>query len=307
LARLSESLGPLNTWNLSLVLSLLGAGRIVGSPDDYPAVQRVPLASFVGLKDGDSPLYVLAGFEKSKGSFAVGLSDDQNVRWEKMSKVEKLGIHQKLISAKTGAHLLSFKIPKQPSITYATHCLPNRATLVVITEALDGRLAFHQYILPIRVLFGYLNWQVLSYLQNDPLEIVRLMFLAQIQFARKRPVFGEDGGPIENSEDLLDGKWLDPVMSLIGAYQTIRDGTLKEHPNRLDLMLKNLRTFFAGLPDIEAIAKMLGQPWSMPQGAPLLLESVLAFDEIQEQRILPLSYNEVDYGSSWTSWRGMIK
>ncbi|MGH9969569.1 MAG: caspase family protein [Pyrinomonadaceae bacterium] len=307
LRRLSQTLGPLSTWDLSLVLSLLGASRIVSSANDFPLLSQLPLTSFTGSKPADSPVYVLAGFEKSKGEFEVGVSDDEHVAWQEMSRVASLGIHEKLIPATPGAHLVSIKIPKQPPITYATHCLPNRATLVVFTEDIDGRLTLHQYILPIRVLFGFLESRVLEYLQNDPLEVVRLMFLAQIQFARKRPVFGEGGGPIQYAETLLDGKWLDPIMSLIGAYQLIRQGVLKEHPNLLDLMLQNLRTFFGGLPDTEAIAKVIGQPWTMPNAAPLLLESVLAFDENQEQRMLPLAYDQVDYGSAWTSWRDMVK
>lgn len=120
------------------------------------------------------------------------------------------------------------------------------------------------------------------------------MFLAQIQFIHKRPVFGKGGGPIRHPEILLDGKWLDPIMCLIGAYEMIRQGALEEDPNQLDLMLKNLRIYFDGLPDTEAIAKIAGKNWNLPHGAPLLLESILAFDETQEQRILPLAYDEVD-------------
>lgn len=304
---LSKSLGPLSTWDLSLVLSLLGASRIISSPNDFPLLSKLPLATFTSLKEGASPVYVLAGFEKSQGSFEVGMSDDKNATWHMMWQVADLGIYEKFIPATPGAHLVSIKIPNQPSITYATHCLPNRATLVVFTEDIDGRFTLHQYILPVRVLFGFLDSRVLDYLQNDPLDVVRLMFLAQIQFARKRPVFGKDGGPIQDFTDLLYGKWLDPIMSLIGAYEMIRQGALKEDPARLDEMLYNLRNYFGGLPDTEAIAKVIGRPWNMPQGAPLLLESVLAFDETQEQRILPLAYDQVDYGSAWTSWRDMVK
>lgn len=133
------------------------------------------------------------------------------------------------------------------------------------------------------------------------------MFLAQQQFGRKRPIFGEDG-PIENVDMLLHGKWLDPIMSLIGAYELIRQGVFKEHPHDLDQMLTNLRRYFGGLPDTEAIAKIMHHPsFQRPHGAPLLLESVLAFDVAEEERILPLPSSEVDYGSPWTSWRGMVK
>jgi len=306
LLRLEESLGDLAGWDLSLVLSLLGASRIVCAASDFPLLSTLPLADFSTAKAGDSAVFVLAGFEKSAGSFRVGLSNSQRVPWEELSKVEEMGIHQQLIPASPGPHLFSIRIPDQPPITYATHCLPNRATLVVFTEDIKGRLKLHQFILPIRVLFGQLDWQVLEFLNSNPLEIVRLMFLAQQQFGHKRPILGEDGPP-GDLYMLLNGKWLDPIMSLIGAFEMIRQGILKKYPERLDPMITNLRQYFAGLVDTEAIAKLVGHPsFSMPLGAPLLLESVLAFDVAEEERILPLPSHEVDYGSPWTSWRGMV-
>jgi hypothetical protein len=96
-------------------------------------------------------------------------------------------------------------------------------------------------------------------------------------------------------------------MSLIGAFELIRRGILKESPRRLDQMITNLRRYFPGLIDTEAIAKIVGHPsFRMPRGAPLLLESVLAFDVAEEERILPLPSHEVDYSSPWTSWRAMV-
>ena len=307
LAHTFQSFSPSTTLGLNLLLSLIGASRIVSSANEYPKLNQLPLAGFDKMRKNDSPVYLLAGFEKSKGVFGVGLSDGEMVDWQEMSKVKTFtGIYEKLIPATPGSHLLSVKIPKQAPVTYATHCLPNRATLVVLTEDTGGRLTLHQYILPIRVLFGYLESEVLNYLRSDPLEVVWLMFMAQTQFNKKRPVFGEKGRSDRNAKMLLGGKWLDPIMSLIGAYELIRQGKLKDNPNRLNLMLSNLRKYFAGLPDTEAIAKIAGQQWKMPEGAPLLLDSILAFDELQERRILTLPYDQVDYGSPWTSWRGMV-
>jgi hypothetical protein len=48
-------------------------------------------------------------------------------------------------------------------------------------------------------------------------------------------------------------------------------------------------------------------PWSPPQGPPLLLDGVLAFDEDQEARFLPLPLTKLDYGMPWTVWRGAVK
>lgn len=125
------------------------------------------------------------------------------------------------------------------------------------------------------------------------------------------PTLPPPGGGFRSSRNssgmLLNGKWLDPIMSLIGAFEMIRRGILKEYPERLHPMIENLRRYFTGLVDTEAIAKLVGHPsFRMPLGAPLLLESVLAFDVADEERILPLPSHEVDYSSPWTSWRGMV-
>ena len=116
ITRLTNSLGPLSTWDLSLVLSMLGASRIVSSPTDYPLLSQLSLTTFTSLKQGDSPVYVLAGFDKSKGNFGVGVSDNENVSWQEMSPVPSLGIHEIFISATAGPHLVSIKIPNQPTI-----------------------------------------------------------------------------------------------------------------------------------------------------------------------------------------------
>ncbi len=308
--KFKKSLGTLANLDLGLLLSLLGAARIVAAPEEYPKLSKLPLASFDKMAKDASPVYVLAGFEKSKGTFGIGTSDDATVDWQKMSKVKTLaGIYEKLVPSTPGAHLLSIKIPKYPPLTYAIFCLPNRATFVIFTQDVDGRLTIHQYILPIRKLYEHLDSRIREQLQNKPpLEIVQQMFSAQTQFARNRPLTGEMN-PLSAGDwiDLIHGKWLDPVMSLIGAYEMIRRGLKKNDKELLQRMIGNLRKFFPGIPDTEAIAKIIGEPWDENlRGAPLLLDGVFAHDENQEQRILPLPHNRVDYNSAWTSWRGGV-
>jgi hypothetical protein len=43
---------------------------------------------------------------------------------------------------------------------------------------------------------------------------------------------------------------------------------------------------------MEAIAKLLGTKWTLPTSPPLILDGLLAFDEIQEKPMLPLSLTD---------------
>jgi hypothetical protein len=301
-------LGPLASQDLGLWLTLFGASRILGQPDQFKKLQRLRLQSFDDVKQDESVVYVLAGFEKSAGPFGVGLSSTQEVQWQFLKGVKGLKkIYELRLPATPGPHLLSFKIPKRSPITVAIHCLPNRATLATFAQDSEGRLSFHQSILPLRHLTKYLDPNVRGYLHGNMLGLVRTMTLAQSQFARKRSVQEQ----LKNSDprvwnDLVNHKWLDPVMALIAAYDVIRHGTIDQARALLGLVNSNLRKYFEGIGDIEAISKLLGADWKMPTAPPLFLDGVMAFDEIQEKQMLPLSPDKLDYSSPWTAWQRAV-
>ena len=68
----------------------------------------------------------------------------------------------------------------------------------------------------------------------------------------------------------------------------------------------NLKKHFEGMGDVEAIAKLLGSPWRLPTAPPVFLDGVMAFDEIQEKQMLPLSPDKLDYYSPWTAWQRAV-
>ncbi|HMF57586.1 MAG TPA: hypothetical protein VK619_14685, partial [Pyrinomonadaceae bacterium] len=306
-ADFSESLGPTGNWDMGFWLTIMGASRIIAPVGEYQKLAALPLMTFDDVRKGDSPVYVLAGFEKTKGNVRIGLSDGQKVKWRKLPGVKKLpGIFEWREPAPKGPHLLSLKMPGQHPITYAIFCLPNRATFIVLAEDADGQLIMHQYMLPIHKLLKHLDSKPRDYVKKkNQLSLVRTMFLAQNQFARKRPLVNQKGEQNYDLNELIYGKWLDPVMSFIAAYELIRRGISKQR-NLLKSMVKNLRRYFPEIPDTEAIAKLIDEKWKMPIGSPLLLDGVLAFDEDVEQHVLPLPPNKVDYGSPWTAWRGAV-
>src|SRR5215204_4180544 len=303
-----RALGRLASTNLGLWLSLFGASRILGEPGQFRKWERLPLATFDDVKKDEATVYVLAGFEKSTGPFGVGLSSGPEVEWESLEEVKGLHkIYERRLPAVPGAHLLSLKIPKQPPVTFAIHCLPNRATLATFAEDKEGRLTFHQFLLPIRHLNQYLEPTVRSYLTQNMLGVVRTMALAHSQFARKRSVQEQlKSNDVEVWNALVNHKWLDPVMALIAAYDVIRHGKIEQAKRLLSVVNSNLRKYFEGMADVEAIAKLLDTQWTPPTTAPLLLDGVLALDDVQEKQMLPLPPDKLDYKSPWTAWRGAV-
>lgn len=303
-----HALGPLVNDDLALWLSLFGASRIVGMPGEFSKLVRLKLETFDDVKQGESVVYLLAGFEKSEGPFGVGLGSGQHVDWERPREVEGLfKIYERRFEAESGAHLLSLKLPGQPPATFAVHCLPNRATLAAVAEDKEGRLTFHQFILPLRHLFEHLGPTVQGYAERNMLGVVRTMALAQSQFARKRSVQKLLKETDENAwDDLVNHRWLDPLMALVAAYDIIRHGTIEQGKKLLGLVNSALRKDFEGMGDVEAIAKLIGADWNVPASPPLLLDGVLAFDDVEEKQMLPLSPDRLDYKSTWTAWRGAV-
>lgn len=303
-----HALGPLVNDDLALWLSLFGASRIVGMPGEFSKLVRLKLETFDDVKPGESVVYLLAGFEKSEGPFGVGLGSGAHVAWDTPREVEGLyKIYERRFEAEHGAHLLSLKLPNQPPATFAVHCLPNRATLAAVAEDKEGRLTFHQFLLPLRHLFEHLGPTVQAYSERNLLGVVRTMALAQSQFARKRSVQKLLKETDKDSwDDLADHRWLDPLMALVAAYDIIRHGTIEQGKKLLGLLNSTLRKDFEGMGDVEAIAKLIGAEWSLPASPPLLLDGVLAFDDVEEKQMLPLSPDRLDYKSTWTAWRGAV-
>ena len=305
-AEFSETLGSMANWDLSLWLSVFGASHIVSDPEQFSMLRNLPIDRFKDVKKDGSPVYVLAGFEKSKGPFDVALSDGAKVIWEPLNKVDTLvGIYEKRIKAKPGSHLLSLRVEKQSPMTLAVYCLPNRATFVTFAEDTEGRLKAHQYLLPIHSLFQYLDRRVLDYLKFQPLSIVRTMALAQNRFANNHQVVPQENTQEKHDWDaLMYGKWLDPIMSLIACYEIIRRGKAESQRETLRVVIGNLKKYFPGIPDTEVIARSIGMKANRINEPPLLMDGVLALEDSEQS--LPLSASKLDYASPWTAWRGAV-
>lgn len=292
----SETIGPLADDDLGVWLAILGASRIVDDPGTFSHLRHLPLATFDGMHRGDSPLYVLAGLETAR---RVEVRIREAPAATALPVVGMDGLFECLLKPPAGPGLVTIRIDDLAPLTVVTHALRNRATLVVVCSDGAPALSVRQFLLPIGALAAGLHGDELHWLREHwrghDLDHVRFMARAQAEFAHGRG--GEPTGTdAQYWQGLLYAKWFDPVMAIIACYELVRRG----HSRDLNVALENLREYFPGIPDIEAIAKLSGHEFHVPATPPMVLDGVLAFEE---RAFLPLPESHLDYGSPWTAWR----
>lgn len=306
----SERLGPpMADDDLGLWLAILGASRIVDDPNSFSKLQNLPLASFEDLQPGSSTIYVLAGRDGLKDlRIAVQSPLEEGflepIDWRETQEVKEgfAGFRHARIDHKPGPVFLSLAADQEIPLTVSSYCLPNRASLVIAAsgaDAEDTRLRIQQYLLPFHHLIKDLDPEVQGRLHSNPLRMVKLIALAQRQFARKRDVASRFD--LNEWEALLYGKWLDPIMAILASYELVRRGRLE----LMDTVIGNLRQFFAGLPDTEALARLSRQSFERPASVPLVLDGLLALEDYAE--LLPFPESKLDFTGPWTAWRGAVR
>jgi hypothetical protein len=311
---------PAEERTTALMLSLLGASHIV-TPEEQPErVRSLPLQALSGVRAGESLLYVLAFFEQgvSELRIATGAGGGATPQWRSMRRVAGVdGLWEGALPAPAGPSLLSMQRLRegggrkgaQPTLSVVTHQLPHRATLITLNEGTSEGVGLHQYLLPLHHLHGHLPDPVRYSLLHPVMRhsFVQALWEVQHEFARKRVV--ETSLERDNRgywRDALYGKWVDPTMALFAAYELLRrrrqpDG---DRTSDLHIAVGNLRRFFAGIPDIELLAKLAGFPYREPQHPPLILDGLLAWDAAED--MLPLDPGRLTYEGPWVMWRNAV-
>jgi hypothetical protein len=302
----SEGLGgPLVDEDTSVWLTIAGASRLIDDPDAFEKLRALPLARFDDLVEGDSVVYALAGLDAGDRA-SLALSDDANVSWEAMDPVAGMdGIFQFRQRRQPGPVLISFAVPGTPPVTYASHALPNRAVLIVFDVNASRQIVARQMLLPVYSLQQYLHRIVRERFERERLGLVKYLTIAQELFAARQPIAPEPSRADERWNELLYGKWIDPLLALMAIYDAARRGRTLKNASSLGEALSNLNLFFGDLPDVSAASGILGVPSRPPSGTPLLLESLQRAPELK--RTLPLSADFLDYGSMWVSWWGAVE
>ncbi|HZI06791.1 MAG TPA: caspase family protein [Archangium sp.] len=296
----------------ALMLSLLGAGQIV-SPQELPErIQALPLQDFAEMAPEASLVYVLAFFEQGVQGIHVALGGGGTPDWRPMRAVAGVeGLWEGVLPAPAGPSLLSVQLTAadgrapQPPLSYVTHLLPNRATLVTFSEDEELRVEMHQYLLPIHSLMDRLPRKVVYPLRHYSLRFVQALWEVQHEFAHKRTLLTSlEEQNLDFWETALFGKWIDPTMALFGAYELLRRREPGMRGRLLHTAIRNLRHYFGGIPDIELLAKLAGLRHEEPRHSPLILDGLLSWD--YEEDALPLAAGKLTYEGPWVMWRNAV-
>ena len=302
----SEGLdGPLVDQDTSLWLAIAGASRLIDDPDTFEKLRALPLARFDDLVEGDAAVYALAGLESGDRA-SIAVSEDARVSWNDMNPVEGMdGIFHFRQRRRPGPVLISLAVPGMPAVTYASHALPNRAVLIVFDVNAEGRLVTRQMLLPVYSLQRFLDPRVLERFRLERLQLVKYLTIVQQLFAARQPIEPDTPNAAARWQELLFGKWIDPLLALMAIYDAARRGRTLQNAASLGEALGNLRLFFGDLPDVSAAGAVLGVQSPPAAGTPLLLESLQRVPDLK--RTLPLKADFLDYNSMWTSWWGAVE
>ena len=309
----SESLGKFTDANLGLLLSLLGASRIVEPHQHFEKLRHLPLATFGDLKPGDSVVYILAALDEVGPAIqplTIGTHHTGAVVWEAARPVPGIpGLSEYRAPAPAGPQLVSFRAFGQPAITLATHALANRATFITVSKAQRANvddLEIHQYLLPLYACAAGLSQGEREHLNAiAPLRFARLLWRVQDQFSAKRIVkLGPDDA---NAWDtFLYGKWLDPMIGILSVYELFRRGELTNNPELVATAVDNLTRFFGSIPDSQLLARLYGKAWIEPTSPPLVRHGLLAWPKGAAPSPAPLPREKLLFQSMWTSWQGAV-
>jgi hypothetical protein len=315
-ADFSESLGPMAVQDLGLWLSILGASRVLG-PGKFTELRNLPLASFDDVQAGASPIFLLAGAEGAVGVSEAAVWQSGKGPLPPVAPLREVpgvpGLCELRADTVPGMHIIVFRAGDQARGATVTYCLPNRATLFILATDTAGVTRVHQFLLPLEKLQQDLTPMEQMSQPPNLLEALRFTILAQKQMARLRSPAPPQTGDAKNDpklqadreawKSLLYGKWLDPVMALMAAYELARHHKSAETLSYLPGVLGNLRTYFSALPDAEAVARIAGLDYTEPRSLPLFLAGLRAMDN--PEPLMPLPAGKLDPGGPWTTWVGV--
>lgn len=295
----SETLGYIGNRDLALWLSIMGASHILRDPSTFSKLASLQLDDVTVHPPQSSAIYLL-GASSEQQPFTLTVGDQTQ-----LTRVvpQLVGVYQATQTAAAGPQLVTIKAGDREARTFAAHCLPNRMTFFVVSPGSRGQMRINQFMLPMHHLQQYLPASVDYKIRQSgtPLRAIRTAVTFQQQFARQREIAPTTREDRDTWDELLYGKWIDPVMSLLACYEIIRRGNQQTKDMVRQTVVPNLREYFPGLADTEAIAELLNVPSARPASAPLFREGLLAFPDWEDA--LPLRADDLDFNYIWTTWR----
>jgi hypothetical protein len=308
---------------MGLWLALLGSSRILGPPGTFSKLVSLPLESFDTLAQGNSCVYVLFGLDEVQREIRVAVGDALGKQdWQPAAAVEGIvGMYQLRVDIAPGVRYLSIDLPHAPIFTIPLVCFANRVSLVSVsrgTRSTDREILAsdnQKYLRHLRVYQHNLPFYRFVSLAPASLEAVlrakmnlrtiRALYIMESQYCKRQPIANINDPELKREwQDILDGKWLDPLAALVVCYELYRTGQSKTAGDTLRKIIVGLKESYPGIPDTEAISALLGLSFQRPSKPPIFLDGFIVFSNDESWLNLPL--NKVDYNSPWTEWKGAI-
>jgi hypothetical protein len=303
----SESLGPTPDQGMDLWLALIGGSRIVGAAGDFSKLGSLPLATFDDPAKGDSVIYVLGGFDQPGTRLRVAVGADWHAPPAPIAAHPTIPGLFEIVAppGPPGFRYLTVQVDDNAPITLGVCSLRGRGTLVTLVQTATGALQIQQLILPLNRFITTLPegsgiWVYGSDSEmkdvDGPLRMIRRCVEVQRAFAR-----GEDLRALMTKmelQTLLHLKWFEPIVALLSGYELARRGDVDD----LRLAVQNLRNYFKGLPDNEALAQLAGLAPVMPSSPPMVLDGFQAFNLMAGAPGLP-PVESLVFRGPWTIWR----
>ena len=206
---------------------------------------------------------------------------------------------------------LELHLPELAPTHYALVGLPDRVTTLVLVANDNGGFDVQQYLIPLREP----DFAPQGSMGDNPANIRRIE-LAQRYYSSARDI------PLDETVDLLYGKWFDPVLGCLAGYALIRRGRAGEYigysdphrgPDQLQpSAMHNMLNFFPHLPDSHILAG-LAEPGhraehfanALGRGLPLFSDGFRALFDWYQGNLPPIFVAAGDGllpASTWTAW-----
>jgi hypothetical protein len=216
--------------------------------------------------------------------------------------------------ARPGSRVLELRLPSFGATRYAIAPLPGRVAVLAVSLEPDGGVDVQQLLMPLPG-GPHLDRDLLA---GKP-ENIRLADLALRAWAagEKMLLKGHD------LEELLAGKWTDPLLACVAGYSLVRDGEPERFVGRKKKgALARLLDLFPELPDAWVLAGLCDpageSEWfekAAARGVPVFAEGLRALAAAQPAEdgtaaVRPPALAEALAGllpaSSWSSWASPI-
>lgn len=206
-----------------------------------------------------------------------------------------------------GVHRVRIALPGRAITSYALAALPGRISVLVLVAHASGECEVQQYAIPRAPALA------LELAQLGP-EALGPEALSRLERAQRRFAAGQIGlfGRGSAIDDLLAGKWIDPLFGAIAGYALARLGQLER---RALMAMKNMLAHFPELPDSHVLAALADPAHrdahfqaAVDRGTPVLADGLRALADwhVEKKRQMHLdleaSYQRLIPGSAWTAW-----